>query len=179
MQRKLSGSCRLRAAPSVRAVLAAFPQMLSAGNLGALGDIEDRMEVGVVVGQFNDVAIWKSVTDALDEFSPFGIAVQVVGHEEAAALDVVAKFSAFLFGQAPFAHLDGIDPREIESVVIVVESHYLFDRTDIDTRQAAHGPRQMAVGARVVLGPEGTAVAVIALKSRKVTVDARAASGKH
>src|SRR4029077_20594075 len=55
------------AAAIVRTVLAAFPEMLSAGNLGALGDIEDRMEVGVVVGQFDDVAIRESVPDALDE----------------------------------------------------------------------------------------------------------------
>ncbi len=89
------------------------------------------------------------------------------------------SFGAFLLSQAPFAHLDCIDPRKIESVVVIVERDHLFHRTHIDARQAAHGAREVPVRARIILRPERKAMAVVALKTRIVAVILGSAAREH
>ena len=169
----------MRAAAAVRAVLAALAKMGFAGNLRLVADVEHGVEVRVVVGELDDVPVWEGVTNALGEHRPLGVAVKIVGHEEAAALDVFAELGAFLLGQTPFAYLDRIDPGEIKSIVVIVERDHLFHRTHIDTRETAHGPRQVPVGARIILGPERKAAAVVALKTRIVAVSLGSAARKH
>ena len=102
--------------------------------------------------------------------------MDVIGHEESAALNVFAQLGALFRSQSPLAYLNGVDPRPVEHVV-VVETDNLFGGANVDAGEAPHGLRQMAVGARIILGPERKAEPVVALKPRIVTV--QRAPGKH
>ena len=53
-------------------------------------------------------------------------AVEIVGHEEAAAQQVFAQLLGLRVGEAPFADLDGVEPGPVV-VVAVVEVDGLLD----------------------------------------------------
>ena len=56
-------------------------------------------------------------------------------------------------GESPLAHLDGVEPRPIVRVAFV-QIDGLLHAADVDAREAAHGLREVAVGAGIVLRPE-------------------------
>ena len=77
---------------------------------------------------------------------------------------------ALLGGQAPFAHLHGIEPGPVVHLVAVFEIDRLLDRADVDPRQTADGLREVPVGARIILRPERHALAPVAVEPAAIAV---------
>jgi len=44
------------------------------------------------------------------------------------------------------SHFDGIEPRIIEHVVVIVQVDWLFDTPGVNPGEAAHGGGKMAIG---------------------------------
>ena len=65
--------------------------------------------------------------------------MKIVGHEEAAAQQIVAQDFGLAFGQPPFAHLDGVEPGPVVNVVAVFQIDGLLDGPDLQARQAPDG----------------------------------------
>src|SRR5205085_9523778 len=76
---------------------------------------------------------------------------------ESAAQDEVPQLGGLGVGEVPLAQLDSVKKRKVVDVVIVVQVHRLLDRARVDARQTADGAQKMAVGAGVILGPDGPA----------------------
>ncbi len=108
--------------------------------------------------------------NALFEHLPFVVAVEVVGHEEAASEEVFAHDFRFVGGESPLANLDRVEPGPVEGVVSVFEQDRLFGGADVETGEARDGFGEVAIGAGVVLRPEGQALAEIAIEAAAVTV---------
>ena len=90
----------------------AVAQMLVAEHLIAVVQIEHGVKDGVVFGNVLHRTFRKCVADRASTNSlPLVGAVNVVGHEESAAVEIFAQDLALLLGQAPFAGLDGVDER--------------------------------------------------------------------
>ena len=66
-------------------------------------------------------------------------AVEVIGHEEASAKEVVAEFVSLFFGEAPLADLNGVEPGPVVYFVAVVEVDGLLDGAGVDAGEAADG----------------------------------------
>ena len=146
-------------------------EVFGAGDLVAVVEIEDGVEDGVVVGDVDDGAVGEDHLHGLFEVGLLFGAVEVVGHEEASAEEVVAEFFALGFGEAPLAYLNGVEPGPVVDFVAVVEVDRLLDGAGVDAGEAADGGGERAVGGGVVLGPEGEAFLPWALKARVVAVE--------
>ena len=85
--------------------------------------------------------------------------MKIVAHEEAAAVDVLAHGLDLGVGQSPVAHFHGVEPRPVV-LIAVVEIHGLLGGAHVNARQAAQSRGEMAVGARVIRGPEDAAAAL-------------------
>ena len=96
--------------------------------------------------------------------------MDVVGHEEAAAVEIVAQDLALLLRQAPFAGLDRIDERVVVNVVAVFEIDDLFHRARIHARQPPHRFQKMPVGARIILGPQRSPAMIVRILAPAVSV---------
>jgi len=79
------------------------------------------VEDGFGVLEFHDRAVGEDLLHAVDEDRPFHGAVEIVAHEKPAAQQELAEFGDLGIGQLPVAHLDGIEPRIVEDVVVFVE----------------------------------------------------------
>ncbi len=66
----------------------------------------------------------------------------------------IAKFFGLLFGEAPFAHLNGVEPRPVVNLVAVVQVHRLLDRAHVNAGQAPQRLREVAIRPRIILRPE-------------------------
>ena len=112
-----------------------------------------------LVGIFDvaDRIFRKRFLNAALEFEPFILPVKIVRHEEAAAQAVFAEQLSLCIGESPLADLDGVEPRPIVGVAFL-EVHWLFHAACVYAGQAAHGLREMAVGAGIILGPERDAL---------------------
>ena len=73
----------------------------------------------------------------------------------------LAQVLGLLVGQVPVAHLDGIQKGPVVGLV-VVEVDGLLDAARVDAGEAPHGLRKVAVGAGIIGGPTGVALAPIA-----------------
>src|SRR5260370_1129284 len=85
--------------------------------------------------------------------------------------ELVAKFFALGLGEAPLAYLNGVEPGPVVDFVAVVEVDGLLDGAGVDASEAADGCGEGAVGAGVVLGPEGEAFLPWALEARVEAVE--------
>ena len=139
--------------------------------LVALVEIEDGVKDGVVVGDVDDGTVGEDHLHGFFEVGDLFGAVEVVGHEEAAAEKIVAQFFALRFGEAPLAYLNGVEPGPVVDFIAIVEVDGLLDGPGIDAGEAANGGGECAVGFRVILGPEGEAFLPWALKARVVAVE--------
>jgi hypothetical protein len=63
-----------------------------------------------------------------------------------------------LISEVHAARLDGVEPGVIIDVVAIVEIDRLFHGSDVEARQAADGYGEVAVGARIIVGPGGPSV---------------------
>ena len=104
----------------------------------------------------------------MDEDFPFLGAVEIVAHEETAAVQKLAEFLHHLVGQLPVAHFHGVQPRVVENVVVLFQVDGLLRRLPIDARQPPDGLRQMPVRPRVVDGPVGIALMPVVLARCRV-----------
>src|SRR6202167_4907466 len=143
--------------------------MRFAGHLVAFIEIVDGVKDGFLIVDFADRAIGENALDAPLEHLPLEGAVEIVGHEEAAAQPVFAHFLCLDVVEAPFADLDGIEPGPIVGVA-VVEVDGLFDGADLDAGQAAERLGEGAVGARVILGPQRGDFAPVAIEAAGIAV---------
>src|SRR6185369_6373126 len=95
---------------------------------------------------------------AVHENLPLGGAPEIVCHEETAAQQVFAQSLRLGVRQLPVAGLYGVKPGPVSDTAFV-EIHGLFYGADVEPREAAQGQHEMAIGARVILGPHGVAFA--------------------
>jgi hypothetical protein len=95
------------------------------------------------------------------EHFPFVAAPKIVGHEEAAAQEVIAHLGGLRVGEIPFAGTHRVEPGPIEHVVALVEVHGLLHRTRVNPRETPHGLKKMAIGAWIILGPTGVSLGPI------------------
>ena len=84
---------------------------------------------------------------------PFPSAVEVVAHEEAAALEIIAKLGCLQIGEIPMSDFNGIKPGPVVNVIVVLGCNGLFSRASIDPGKPSNGRRKMAIRARVVYCP--------------------------
>ena len=104
-------------------------------------------------------------------------AVEIVAHEKPAAQQELAELGDLGIGELPVAHLDGIEPRIIEHVVVLVEVDGLLGGAGLDAGEAADGGGEVAVGAGVIDGPVGVAVGPV--QAAKLPVDGDVEGGVH
>ena len=135
--------------------------VLRAGDLVAVVQIVDGVEDGIAIGDLHDGAVGKDLFHAGDEDVPLVSAVEIVAHEEAAAEEVLAHGGGLGIGQIPVAHLDGVEPGPIVNVA-VIEVKRLLDGAHVNAGEPAEGRGEMAVGAGVIHGPIGAAIAPVA-----------------
>jgi hypothetical protein len=135
--------------------------VLHAGHLVAVVQVEDGVEDGVLIRDIDDLAFREDLVHGVYEDVPFVGGVEIVAHEEAAAQQEFAEFGDLGIGQLPVAHFHRIEPRVVENIVVVVQVDGLFHGAGLDTGQAADSGGQVAVRARVVDGPVGVAFAPI------------------
>ena len=138
-----------------------------AGDLIAVSQIVDRMEDRIVVRDIDDGAVGKHAVHAFHEDLPLVFAPEIVAHEEAAAQKISRICLRLCVGETPLAHLHGVEPGPVVDIVAVVQIHGLLDGAHVDAGEAAHGFREMAVGARIILRPHGIAFAPVPAARRK------------
>ena len=141
-----------------------------AGNLVAIIEVEEGMKNGVVVGDLDDGAIGENHAHAGYKHLPLVGAVKIVGHEKAAAEQVIAKNVRLMLSNAPLADLHGIEPGPIVNFVAIVEVDVLLNRTRVNARKTANRSRKCAIRGRAVLGPERHTFAPVAIEAAAVAI---------
>src|SRR5258706_15596463 len=134
----------------------------AAENLVAVLEVVDHVEDGIVVVDLDNLAVGKDQRHALEEAVPFFGSPEIVEHQEAAAEQGIAKLGGHIGGELPVAHFAGAHPWPVEDIVAVFEVDGLFDGAGMHAGESPHGLREMAVGARIILGPTGETLAPIA-----------------
>ncbi len=129
--------------------------MIMSDDLDLVVEIVDGVKNRVGVVDIHDLAVGKDAMHGFLKDAPFRGAVKIVGHEKTAVQAIVAKFGGLTVGNAPFADLHSVEPGPVVNFVAIVEIDDLFDRPDMHARQAAQGQREVAVGGREILAPEG------------------------
>ena len=131
---------------------------IQTGNTEAFAEVVDRMEDRIVVFQLDKGMAREYLLDTSPELPPFALIVEVVHHEEAAALEILLQPRGLGCVENPVAHSNGIDPGPIEDFV-VVDVDDLFHRTGVDTRKAPQLRYELPVGFVGVSTPPGAPVA--------------------
>src|SRR6185437_7056231 len=144
--------------------------MLRADDLIAIIEIVNSVKDRVAAGNIDDLPVREDTLHAFLEDLPLHGAVEVVGHEEAAAQQVIAQLMRLCVRDSPFAHLHGIKPGPVIYVVIVIEAYRLFNGADMNAGQAAHREHEMPVRARIILGPQGAAFTPVTFASRTTII---------
>ena len=85
------------------------------GWRGIVGHVKDR----VVVRNFHRLAVRKDLVDSRHEAGPLAFIVEIVHHQEAAALEVFAQARRLRVGEHPIAHADRVQKRPVEDFVAV------------------------------------------------------------
>src|SRR5258708_34471352 len=120
----------VNAAPvSVLAIkFVAYGEMLGARDSVPVIQIEHRVKDGIVVRNLHNGTIRKSLLNAFLEYLPLHGSVEIVGHEETAAQQIIAQLFHLCVRRSPFAYLDSIKKRPVVHLIIVVQMHALLDR---------------------------------------------------
>ena len=100
-------------------------------------------------------AVGENLPHAVHEVFPVFCAVEVIHHEEAAFLQVLAQPLGLGIGECPVLRLDGIDPGIVEDLVIVQADNLLI-RSTVNAGEPMHGNEELAVGFWIIARP-GTA----------------------
>src|SRR5262249_44320407 len=123
-----------------------------AGHLHAFVEIEEDVEDGVVVLDFDYGAVGVHANEAVVEDIPFVGAVKIVHHEKAAAIEILTELPALRIRETPVSDLNGVDPRVIEYFV-AIEVNDLFHGSGMNAAQSADTLEELAVGLGIVGGP--------------------------
>src|SRR5258708_12892445 len=107
----------------------AYGEMLGARDSVPVIQIEHRVKDGIVVRNFHDGTIRKSLLDALLEYLPLHGSVEIVGHEETAAQQIIAQLFHLRVRRSPFAYLNGIRQPPILSPIFIVPLTSLLHHT--------------------------------------------------
>src|SRR3984885_1000645 len=138
--------------------------MFGTGNLEAIIEIEDGVKYGVAIGDVDDGAFGEDLFHRLFEEGLLFRSVKIVCHEEAAPEKIIAKLLRLIVGQAPFAHLNSIEPGPVVDLVAIIETDGLLDRPGVDSREATDGSGEGAVGDGIVLRPQRKTFPPVALE---------------
>ena len=90
---------------------------------------------------------------------PLAFIVEVVHHQEAAALEVFSEARRLRVGEDPVAHAHRIEKWPVEDLVAIDIDNFL-DRARVDARQAANGLHEEALGFVGIGAPAGKAAEV-------------------
>src|SRR5581483_7178153 len=152
----------------------AAAQILRPGNLIPVVQIVDRMENRIAVRKVHNRPVRKNSLHGFQKNFPLYRAVEVIAHEEPAALQIIPHLLDLGIGELPVSDLDRVQPRIVEHVVFVIQVHGLLDRTNMNPRQSAQCDRNVAIGGRVIRGPTRPAMLPIsAPKPTKAPVQER------
>jgi len=119
--------------------------VLKAGHLVAVVEVVNRVEDRVGIGDIDNGAVREDLVHHGNEGVPLVRAVKVVAHEEAIAQQKLAELGDLGIGELPVPDLDGVEPRVVENVVILIEVDRLLDGFGVNAGQAANGGGQVAV----------------------------------
>src|SRR5579884_2568723 len=144
--------------------------MFGSDDLVTIIEIVDGVKDRIAARDFDDGPVGEDALHAFLEDLPFDGAVKIVGHKEAAAQQIIAELFGLPIGEAPLADLNGVEPGPVVDLIVVIEIDGLLDGADVNAREAAHGFGEMTISARVILGPEAEAVAVVRIFAIGVTV---------
>jgi hypothetical protein len=109
--------------------------VLRAGYLVPVVQIEHGMEDGVLIGDIDDGAVGEHFLHAVDEDFPLVGGVEIVAHEESAAQQEFAEFHDLLVGEFPVAHFDGVEPRVVEYVIVFQQIDGLLHAASVNPCQ--------------------------------------------
>ena len=138
------------------------------------------MEDGVVLGDVHDGPVRKDLLHGVHENFPFVGGVKIVAHEEAAAQQELAEFGDLRVRQFPVPDFDGVQPRVVEHVVVIVQIDRLLHGARVNARQPVDGGGQVAVGTRIVDGPVGVSFAPVeSAAPARLPVEIDARGGVH
>ena len=168
----------VRSTAAIPAVLATLPKVSRPGTWKRSFKIVDHMEDRIVARDLHDRAIRENQLHRVFKYLPLHVAVEIVGHEEAAAQQVFAHFLALLRRQSPLANLNRIDPWQVE-LFVFIQIDRLFRRTNMDASQTANGLRKVTVGTRIILRPERQSQTVIPGRSAPSAVAVIPPARKH
>jgi hypothetical protein len=98
-------------------------QVLGSGDAVSIVQIKDGVKYGVVVRNIHNWPFWKDHLHGLFEISLFLGSVEVVGHEETAAEQVVTKLFRLGLSQSPLPHLNGVQPGPVVNLVAIGRRH--------------------------------------------------------
>ena len=101
---------------------------------------------------------------------PVPFSVEIVHHQKAALLQILAQALGLGVGEAPGAHVDGVHKRPIEDIV-AVGIHDLFGRPAIDARQAVQSFDELAVAFGIIFRPSAGAVVPAKRGVRAIAAD--------
>jgi hypothetical protein len=104
---------------------------------------------GIVVRHVDHLPVGEDERQALHERHPLVPAVEVVDHQEPAAQQVLAQPRRLLGRQRPPPHLDRVEPRVVEELV-VHDADRALEGARVDGREATHALQEVLVGRRPV-----------------------------
>ena len=113
----------------------------------------------MIVGDLDRFAIGEDLVHSGHETGPFALVVEVVHHEEAAAIEVFPQTRGLGIGEDPIADADGIQEGPVEDFV-AVDVHDLLDGAGVDAGEAADRLHEEALGFVGIGAPAGEAAEV-------------------
>ena len=133
-----------------------------AGDLVAVVQIVDGVEDRVGIVDIDDRPVGEDTAACFPRSGPI---LRVPQKSSSMRKPPRSRYSRKLLGlrvgQLPVAHLAGVEPGPVVDVVAVVQVDGLLDGAGVEARQPAEGLGEVAVGARIILGPAGAAFAPV------------------
>ena len=117
---------------------------MKARNLEALLQIINGVENRIAVRQIDEHAVRKDALQAGHEDVPFIFPMEIVDHQKAAAIEVIAQPLGVGFAQLPVSNLDRIEPGPLEHLV-ALDVDDLLDRSCIDPGEPPDPLHEMAL----------------------------------
>ena len=115
------------------------------------------MEYLVVLGDLDDRPVREHALHRLDEALPLKRAVEIVDHQEAAAIEVLAQPRGLGLVEGPASDLDGVEPRVVEDRVVGHAQHARL-LADVDACETAYAEMEVILRLGIIDGPAAVAV---------------------
>src|ERR1700730_18267557 len=104
------------------------------------------------------------------EHLPLEVPIEGAGHETPPPQQVIAKHFRLVSGQAPFTHLDGVEPGPVVDLISILEIHRLFDRAHLNAGQPSERLGKLPICRRIVLSPEGEPLPPVTVEPPAIAV---------